>query len=82
MSGQDPPSTPVINPAEEAKNKALESYKKKLLEHREIESKCKGLEMGLRDLNKEYEKTEDDLKALQSVGQIIGELLRQLDEER
>ena len=30
----------------------------------------------------EYEKTEDDLRALQSVGQIIGEVLRQLDEER
>ena len=31
---------------------------------------------------KEFEKTEDDLKALQSVGQIIGEVLRQLDSER
>ena len=30
----------------------------------------------------EYDKTEDDLKSLQSVGQIIGEVLRQLDEER
>lgn len=31
---------------------------------------------------KEFDKTEDDLKALQSVGQIIGEVLRQLDNER
>lgn len=31
---------------------------------------------------KEYNKTEDDLKALQSVGQIIGDVLRQLDAER
>jgi len=38
--------------------------------------------MELREKNKEYDKTEDDLKALQSVGQIIGELLRQLDDER
>ncbi len=37
---------------------------------------------GKKDLQKQYEKTEDDLKALQSVGQIIGEVLRQLDEER
>lgn len=29
-----------------------------------------------------YDKTEDDLKALQSVGQIVGEVLKQLDEER
>lgn len=31
---------------------------------------------------KTFDKTEDDLKALQSVGQIIGEVLRQLDDER
>ena len=30
----------------------------------------------------DYDETEDHLKALQSVGQIIGEVLRQLDEER
>ena len=33
-------------------------------------------------LKKDYDKTEDDLKALQSVGQIIGEVLRQLDADR
>lgn len=37
---------------------------------------------GAKELKQEYEKTEDDLKALQSVGQIIGEVLRQLDEEK
>jgi 26S proteasome regulatory subunit T4 len=37
---------------------------------------------GLKDLRKDYDKTEDDLKALQSAGQIIGEVLKQLDEER
>ena len=35
-----------------------------------------------KNVDKEYEKTEDDLKALQSVGQIIGEVLKQLDDER
>lgn len=35
-----------------------------------------------KQLQKDYDKTEDDLKALQSVGQIIGEVLRQLDAER
>jgi len=33
-------------------------------------------------LKKDYDKSEDDLKALQSVGQIIGEVLRQLDDEK
>ena len=36
----------------------------------------------LRTTKKEYAKTEDDLKSLQSVGQIIGEVLRPLDNER
>jgi 26S proteasome regulatory subunit T4 len=35
-----------------------------------------------RQLKRDYDKTEDDLKALQSVGQIIGEVLRQLDDEK
>lgn len=36
----------------------------------------------LKDLEKAYEKTEDDIKAVQSVGQIIGEVMKQLDDER
>jgi hypothetical protein len=33
-------------------------------------------------LEKTYTKTEDDLKAVQSVGQIVAEILKQLDDER
>ena len=33
-------------------------------------------------LRRKYDKTEDDLKALQSVGQTIGEVLKQLDSDR
>lgn len=40
------------------------------------------MRLGLRDLEKEYNKSEEDIKALQSVGQIIGEVLKQLDEEK
>lgn len=36
----------------------------------------------LRGAKKEYNKTEGDLKSLQCVGQIIGEVLRPLDNER
>jgi 26S proteasome regulatory subunit T4 len=36
----------------------------------------------LKDLEKAFEKTEDDIKAVQSVGQIIGEVMKQLDDER
>lgn len=64
------------------KQVAIDEYKKKVLKHREYESKVKALREDIRSMDREYEKTEDDLKALQSVGQIIGEVLRQLDEER
>jgi 26S proteasome regulatory subunit T4 len=42
----------------------------------------KGRREELLKLKKAYNKTEDDLKALQSVGQTIGEVLKQLDEDR
>ena len=61
---------------------ALDLYKKKLLELREMETKLKTLRMDIKGLQTEFETTEDNIKALQSVGQIIGEVLKQLDEER
>jgi len=67
---------------EQRKQAALQGYRKKLLEHKEIDSKVRAARESLKTLKKDYEKTEDDLKALQSVGQIIGEVLKQLDEER
>ena len=36
----------------------------------------------LKELTKEYDKSENDLKALQSVGQIVGEVLKQLTEDK
>ena len=36
----------------------------------------------LNEATQKYDKSERDLKALQSVGQIIAEVLKQLDEER
>ncbi|KNE58535.1 26S protease regulatory subunit 10B [Allomyces macrogynus ATCC 38327] len=68
--------------ADDRRTKALGDYRKALLAHRTIEAKLKDLRLGLRDLEREYTKTEDDIKALQTVGQIIGEVLKQLDEER
>ena len=68
--------------AEEEKDKALQELRKRLLQHKEIEAKVKTLRDQVKASKTEYEKTEEDLKALQSVGQIIGEVLRQLDEER
>jgi len=68
--------------ADPVREKALADYRKKLMEHKEVEAKLKDLRLNLKDLNNQYQKSEDDLKALQSVGQIVGEVLRQLTEEK
>lgn len=69
-------------PQELRREQALTDFKRRLIEHREWDAKLKDLRLGIRDLEKAYEKTEDDMKALQSVGQIVGEVLKQLDEEK
>ena len=63
------------------RDKALQDYRKKLLEHIEIDGRLKELSEQLKELTKQYEKSESDLKAVQSVGQIVGEVLEQLTEE-
>lgn len=64
------------------RQQALEQYKDKLLQSREEEAKLKKLRLEIKELQKDYDKTEENIKALQSVGQIIGEVLKQLDDER
>lgn len=61
---------------------ALEAYKSKLLESREWEAKLKALRLEIKGLQHDFDVSEENIKALQSVGQIIGEVLKQLDEER
>ncbi|KAI9337790.1 P-loop containing nucleoside triphosphate hydrolase protein [Obelidium mucronatum] len=67
---------------DERRAKALSDYRRRLLEHRELEAKVKELRLGLRALEKDFDKTEEDIKALQSVGQMIGEVLKQLTEDK
>ena len=64
------------------REQGLEDYKKSLLELREWEAKLRTLRLGIKDLQREFDVSEENIKALQSVGQIIGEVLKQLDEER
>mmetsp|Transcript_28178 Transcript_28178/g.57813 ORF Transcript_28178/g.57813 Transcript_28178/m.57813 type:complete len:385 (-) Transcript_28178:236-1390(-) len=60
----------------------LEKYRKAVRDHREMEAKLKSNRDAVKDAVKEYNETEDALRALQSVGQIIGEVLKQLDDTR
>lgn len=65
-----------------AKQQAMDKYRKKLLEYKSVESRQKKQQAEVLGLQKDYDKTEDDLKAVQNVGQIIGEVLKRLDDER
>lgn len=69
-------------PSDPERERALSDFKRKLRDHRSWDAKLKQLRLSIRKLEKDFDKTEDDIKALQSVGQIIGEVLKQLDEER
>ena len=53
-----------------------------LVHAQELDAKVRRLRDDVKETKKTFDKTEDDLKALQSMGQIIGEVLRQLDDEK
>ncbi|KAF7633448.1 AAA domain-containing protein [Meloidogyne graminicola] len=63
------------------KSRALATYKRKLTECREIENRLKDLRVK-RESQKLFDKSENDIRALQSVGQIVGEVLKQLTEDK
>jgi len=82
MRGANTPMTISAPTALNPREKALEDYRKKLKEHKEISAKLKQMSEESRKLMKEFDKSENDLKALQSVGQIVGEVLKQLTEDK
>ena len=85
VSRPDVPSAGSIAtmvPPRSSREEALSELRAKLLQHKEVDAKVRQLRESVATAKKEFDKTEDDLKALQSVGQIIGEVLRQLDAER
>ncbi|CAL1714164.1 unnamed protein product [Somion occarium] len=79
MSSQPSSSTGQID---QRRRDALKGYREKMRQHENTSESLKNLRFALKDLEKDYEKTEDDIKAVQSVGQIIGEVMKQLDDDR
>eukprot|EP01080_Neovahlkampfia_damariscottae_P006441 gene6441-10449_t len=67
---------------DDRRNKALNLLQEKIIQHKDLENQVKNLRSNQTELKNSFEKTEDNLKSLQSVGQIIGEILKQLDDER
>merc|ERR1719401_934614 len=78
----EPPQATPGGGADPQREQLLNKYVTKVQEHREFESRVKKLRETVRTNSVDFDKTEDHLKALQSVGQIIGDVLRQLDDER
>ncbi|KAJ7756778.1 26S proteasome regulatory complex ATPase RPT4 [Mycena maculata] len=79
MEGQASTSSGAID---ERRQNALKAYRDKMRAHETSSESLKNLRFSLKDLGKAYEKTEEDIKAVQSIGQIIGEVMKQLDDER
>ncbi|KAM6497065.1 26S proteasome regulatory complex, ATPase RPT4 [Amanita muscaria] len=79
MSAQPSSSSQEMDPR---RRDALKAYREKMRQHEASSESLKNLRFSLKDLEKAFEKTEEDIKAVQSVGQIIGEVMKQLDDER
>lgn len=60
----------------------VQRWVEKVKAHAEESAKLKALRDESKKLAVDFDKTEDDLKALQSCGQIIGEVLRKLDDTK
>jgi len=77
-----PPEETQQQREQSEREQVLDDYRAKIREHREVEARLKRMREDVKGLGKRYQKTEDDLSALQSVGQIIGDVLKRLDSER
>lgn len=64
------------------RDKLISDYRAKVNEHMEVETNLKKMRQDVKDLISEYNRTEEDLKAIQSVGMLIGDVLKQIDEEK
>ena len=72
-------SNPPQSQEDERRKQALSDFQRLLVECREKEVKLKELRMGIKDFERQYTQSEHDIQALQSVGQIIGEVLKELE---
>lgn len=64
------------------KQEALLKYRTAVKEHAEIMGKLREINEKMKKQSADFDKTEKDINVLQSVGQMVGEVLKQLDEER
>ena len=60
----------------------VREYRKKFLHHKDMELKIKNKRKHTLKLNKDYDRTEQQIKDVQSVGQLIGEVIKKIDDEK
>lgn len=78
-----PTSSSVLSSTEDQRRSlALQDHRRLVREAREKEDKLKEVRMNIKQFDKAYDQSEEDIKALQSVGQIIGEVLKRLDGDK
>ena len=68
--------------SESERQAAIQEYMALVTRHAEEKAKTQRLEEQARTLEKDFDRTENHLKALQSCGQIIGEVLKHLSPEK
>lgn len=82
---QEPQLTAEEIAAIEAKairDEAVLKLKKRIIDHQRQDEKLKNLRKEIKTLEKNFDKTEYDIKALQSIGQLIGEIMKELSPEK
>lgn len=75
-------SSALSSPEDQRRSLALQDHRRLVREAREKEDKLKEVRMNIKQFDKAYDQSEEDIKALQSVGQIIGEVLKRLDGDK
>jgi len=64
------------------RNELIRQYGLKKQEHQEVQKKVSESKDDVEKARQEYAKTEDHLKAIQNAGMIIGEVLKQVEDEK
>ncbi len=75
-------STGTTNRQPQTFEEILDLYVNRLKENREMETRLKSVRVEFNNMKNEAEKLEDNLKAIQNSGQLIGEILKRIDAEK
>jgi 26S proteasome regulatory subunit T4 len=75
-------NTNTGNKLPETQEGLLELYISRLKENKEMQTRLKGVRSEFHAMRNEADKLEDNLKAIQNSGQLIGEILKKLEHEK